>query len=383
VVASLLSACAQKGSEELYTNCKLTIPADQTQVSIGGFPRNSHRLASTGTVNVTVIMVDFPNATAAKTPAEVFAMVSGASSTFSEMSYDRFDYSMAPALQWFRMSKNSDQYSYDGYESHRAYIQEAVQLADSTVDFSNTDLLVVLADPDAQGIPVKGPAMVVSPGAGVTADGNEMLNVVTSGADLKTWGSIWLNHESTHALGLVDLYRYEPASQTTAGLLPDVGGFGYMGLNSFESNAPGLFAWERWVLGWLDDAQVLCGNPRIEGEINTLVTPLGTAGGQKAVVVPVSATKVVVVESRRANGIDAQIAKAGVVVYTVDSTVRSGYGPLEIFPKGSESDPLFTGSPRAAGESVTASGIKVEVISSDDAGDTVRISADAIWIDKN
>lgn len=377
-----LSGCTKKSDPTLYTNCKLTMPNNQSPVSIAGFPRNSYRLPSTGTVHVTVILVDFPDASATKTPDEAYAMVSGAAATFDEMSYGQMSYVMTPTLQWLRMSKNSTEYKFDTYQTHHSYIQEAVQLADSSVDFSNTDLLVILANPDSEGIGSSGPTMAVEPGSGVVADGKEMLNIVTSAHDLNEWGSIWLNHESTHSLGLVDLYAYEPTSDTIAGLLPFSGGFSYMGYNSFQSNAPGLTSWERWVLGWISDEQIHCINPRATGEVNSLITPIGEVGGQKAVVIPISATQVVVVESRRATGIDAQIAKTGALVYIVDSLAESGYGPIEVFPKGSDNDPLFTNSIRAAGESVDAGGMHIEVLTSDSSGDTVKITPNKFWIDK-
>lgn len=383
VLMGLLGACTKRTSDQLYTNCQLTKSDATSSISIGGFPRNANRIPSTGTVRVTVLMVDFPDAVATKTPAEAYAMISGATATFNEMSYGKMVYTMTPNLQWLRMDKNSTEYNFSTYNTHLEYIKKAVDLADATVDFSNTDLIVVLANPDSQGIGSRGPTLTTSPGYGITADGHEILNAITSAYDLNEWGSIWLNHESTHALGLVDLYAYKPSANTAAGLLPYTGGFSYMGYNSFSSNAPGLTAWERWVLGWLDDSQVLCSNPSIDGEINTLITPIGTTGGQKAVVVPVSATKVVVVESRRADGIDANISKTGALVYTVDSSIDSGYGPVRVYPKGAADDPLFTQSTRTTGESVTTSGIKVEVISSTSEGDTVRITSGQFWIDRD
>ncbi|MBS1983897.1 MAG: hypothetical protein JST16_06970 [Bdellovibrionales bacterium] len=373
----VLPACSKKRSDETFSNCKLPIASPRQDVAIGGFPRNQYRIATTGTVHVTIIMVDFPDAVATKTPAEAYALVSGATATFTEMSYGQLNYTMSPTLQWFRMSKASTQYSFSTSETHLAYLKEAVALADSTVNFSSTDLLVVLANPDSTGIGDRGPTYIGSPGGGVTADGNEMLNAITSGHDLNTWGSIWLNHESTHSMGLPDLYSF-----AAPGTLPFSGGFSYMGYNSFDSNAPGLTAWERWVLGWLDDSQVLCSNPRVDGAINTLITPIGVTGGQKAVVVPISDTKVVVVESRRANGIDANIGKTGALVYTVDSSVDSGYGPIQVYPRGGADDTLFVQSTRTTGESVAAGGIKVEVVSSTSAGDTVNITSDVLWIDR-
>lgn len=373
-----LIACAKKKADPLYSNCKLPIADGSGGVAIGGFPRYSTRLPSTGTVNATILFVDFSDAVATKTPAQAFAMISGATATFTEQSYSRMSYTMTPVLQWFRMSQPSTSYSYAG-TGHRSFIQEAVSLADATVNFATTDSLVIITNPDSTNFPI-GPAMAANTGWGVTADGNEMLNVVTSGYDLNNWGSIWLNHEVTHTLGLVDLYSY--AAPTYPDTLYYAGKFSYMGFNSFTSNSPGLTAWERWVLGWLDDSQMLCANPRASGEINTLITPIGTSGGQKAVVIPVGDTKAVVVESRRASGIDANIVKTGALVYTVDSSIPSGYGPISVFPKGGASDPYATTAPRAAGESVSVSGITVQVLSSDSSGDTVRITANKIWVEK-
>lgn len=372
-----LASCTQKKDDEeagprvIYTNCKVDAPDSNAPVRLG-WPRNPLRLKATGTVKTTVIMVDFPDAAATKTPAQAYAMISGATATFTEMSYGRMQYQFTPRLQWYRMSKASNQYTLNTFNGQRSYITEAVQLADADVDFSTTDSLVVLSNPDATGLGEAGPAFVSSPGYGVTADGNEMMNAATSGHDINTWGSIWLNHEVTHTLGLVDLYA---AGETTLnGLLKFIGEFSYMGLNSFSNNAPGLTAWERWLLGWIDDSQMLCKNPLVDGEQNITLSALHISGGTKAVVIPLSATAVLVVESRRANGIDANIAKTGVLVYTVDAAIETGHGPIQTYPINS-SDPLFLQAPRAVGESVSVGGFTVQVTASDSATDTVRVTA--------
>jgi len=376
----LLLSCTKKKTEqastEIFTNCKLPIADGGGGAAIGGFPRYPDRLPSTGTVQANVILVDFPDAVATKTPAEAYAMISGASATFSEMSYGRMQYALTPTLQWFRMSKASDQYDFGTFQGHKDYIQEAVGLADSTVDFSNTDSLVVISNPDASGTGNFGPAWVPSAGSGLTVDGNEILNAVTSAFDLNTWGSIWLNHEVTHNLGLVDLYASQPLNPSNPyDLLRFTGMFSYMGYNSSSSNSPGLTAWERWVLGWLDDDQVQCSNPKVDGEINTLITPLGATGGKKAVIIPIGATKVIVVESRRAQGIDSNLVKAGALVYTVDSSTPRGLGPIQVYPISS-SDPLYLQAPRASNEAVSVGGYRIQVSSSSADGDTIRITAE-------
>lgn len=384
IVSLLTPTACTKNATEFYTNCKLPIADGRGGVAIGGFPRYVSRLASTGTVNVTILMVDFPDSPAASTVATSYAKVSGAKQFFSDMSYGNFDYDMSePANVWFRMPKASTEYSFADYQSHLAYVQDAVTAADATVDFSTTDSLVIIQNPETTGISPIGPSMALSAGDGVTADGHEMLNIVTSGNDITTHDYLWLNHEVIHTLGLVDLYSSNPASSNFYDLLPYTGGFSLMGLSSVPSMfAPSLTAWERWVLSWLEDSQVKCVNPRKDGKITTLITPINDVGGMKAVIVPVGTTKVVVIESRRAQGVDANLSKTGALVYTVDSSIQSGRGPLKVFPAGGSTDPWFANSPRAAGESITVEGVKVEVISSTTEGDTVRVSADEVQIDK-
>ena len=355
------------------TECKLPVADGRGDVSIGGWPRITERSKTTGTVNATVIMVDFSDAPATMTPQAAFAKISGATATFSEVSYGQLNYSFNPQYKWYRMSKPSTQYAplTQSFFTHRAYIAEAAALADAEVDFSTTDNIIILANPDARGLGMAGPAFAAIRGNGLTLDGKYISNGTTSAYDLNYWKSIWLNHEITHAMGLVDVYA---ATRENAANSYDghryVGEFSYMGFSSFEGNAPGLFAFERWNLGWIDDSQIVCSSAK---EISQLITPVQSAGGIKAVIVPLSRTKALVVESRRAIGIDKNIAKTGALVYIVDSSLQSGYGPVKIYPSSVSTDPRYLRAPRAVGESVTVEGITVSVTSASSAGDTVSI----------
>lgn len=378
----VISGCKKKQKDEeedsidraSLTNCKIPVADGRGGVAIG-FPRYTERLKSTGKVVATVIMVDFSDSPATMTPDDAFKKISGAADTFSEMSYSKMQYDMTAIKHWYRMSKPSTSYKFNTYEAHRAYISEAVALADADVDFSLTDSLVILSNPDTTGLGEAGPAFTGSTGGGITADGREMLNATTSAHDLNTWGSIWLNHEITHTLGLVDLYAYDRTDTSNYyDTLRFTGEYSYMGYNSFKANSPGLTAWERWLLGWLDDDQVTCANPFKDGEITVDLTPISDKGGKKAIVIPLSETQVVVVESRRAKGIDQNITKPGVLVYTVDSSKQSGKGSIQVFPTSSD-DPRFLKSTRAKDESVTIEGLKIDVTASSDEGDSVRLTA--------
>ena len=359
---------------DLLADCKLPVADGRGDISIGGWPRIDERLKSTGGVIATVVMVDFPDAPASMTPTDAFARISQSADVFNEMSYGKLSYTFKPALKWYRMSKKSTDYVAGGWTfiKHREYITEAAKLADVDIDFSKTDSLIILANPDSTGIGNSGPAFAAIRKNGITLDGKYISNGATSAYDLNNWKSIWLNHEVTHTLGLVDLYastQSNPANRYDG--FRYTGEFSYMGFSSYESNAPSLFAFERWNLGWINDSQIKCLK---DAKSTELISPVQTSGGVKAVIIPISRTKAVVIESRRAIGIDKNIAKSGALVYVVDSSIQSGQGPVKVFPSDVSSDPRYLKAPRAFGESVTTEGITVKVTKSDASGDTVEIT---------
>src|SRR5262249_3139662 len=153
--------------------------------------------------------------------------------------------------------------------------KEAMDLADPYGDFSDADAVYVIANPAVTAI-TYGPAFTAtSPDTALSADGNTIYNGVTSGNDMTFWGSLWLNHEVLHTMGLVDLYAYQGDAHRF------VGDFSVMGLIS--GKAPDLLAYERWLLGWLDDNQIVCQSSKDE---TTTLTPIEVEGGTKAVMVP-------------------------------------------------------------------------------------------------
>ena len=359
---------------DLLADCKLPGADGRGDVSIGGWPRIDERLKSTGGVIATVVMVDFPDAPASMTPTDAFARISPSADVFNEMSYGKLSYTFKPQLKWYRMSKKSTDYVAGGWTfiKHREYITEAAKLADVDIDFSKTDSLIILANPDSTGIGNSGPAFAAIRKNGITLDGKYISNGATSAYDLNNWKSIWLNHEVTHTLGLVDLYAFTQSNSANRyDNLRYTGEFSYMGFSSYESNAPSLFAFERWNLGWINDSQIKCLK---DAKSTELISPVQTSGGVKAVVIPISRTKAVVIESRRAIGIDKNIAKSGALVYVVDSSIQSGQGPVRVFPSDVSSDPRYLKAPRALGESVTTEGVTIKVTKSDDSGDTVEIT---------
>lgn len=351
--------------------CKLPEAAYHGDVGLG-FPRYSTRMASTGTVSAKVIFVDFPDAPATETPEQAFSRISpGASDFFRAVSYNRMNLQLEPHFVWLRMSNSSADYMFQrgfSFDLHRAYIQEAIALADADVDFSKADAVYVIANPQAESISF-GPGFTpLDSSVGITADGNTITNGATSGFDIKDWGFLWLNHEAGHTLGLVDLYAFENNTNNYDGFHRFVGNFGVMGYSI--GKAPEPFAYERWLLGWLDDNQIVCQASNSEA---TTLLAIEEQGGIKTVMVPISSTSAVVVESRRALGYDSQLVKSGALVYLIDTSIPTGDGPIKIFPV-IDNDPYRDQSPLAVGESVIVENITITVIAATETSDTVQVT---------
>ena len=328
-----------------------------------GFPRVAERQKAVGDVHVAVIFVDFSDAVATRTPQNVFAILSPtAENYFRAVSYGRMNLILEPSFVWKRMSGATTQYGWSSltHINHRTYIQEAVNLAGG-VNFANSDAITVISNPDA-GALSNGPTFVGTPSSGITASGKFFMNATTSGRDLVNWGGYWLNHEMGHSMGLADLYAYSGAAHRF------VGGYSLMGLIS--GFAREFFAWERWLFGWIDDAQVSCA---AAGTSEVVLSPVERSGGIKMVVVPTGLTSAVVVESRRAEGYDTNGAfSPGALVYFIDTAVGSGNGVLKVLPLN-DADSSKGGAPLQVGQSLSSGGVTVTLVSQDANGDRVRV----------
>lgn len=267
------------------------------------------------------------------------------------------------------MSRPSGEYEAEmaTFEGHRAYIQEAVDLAEAEVDFSGYDQIVVLVGPEVRGIS-SSRAFVGGATNGIQADGRVIPNAVTAGSDSGGWGPLWLNHEAGHSFGLADLYAFDYDTAVTSDQHRFVGGFSLMGF--IGGRAPEQLAWERWQLGWLADNQIACQTTSRE---TTVLLPIETPGGTKAVIVPIGGGRAVVVESRRQLGHDTLLRKEGALVYVVDPALATGTGPIQVVP-ASPTDALRDQSPLAEGESVTIEGVTVTVVHAGPDGDTVEVT---------
>lgn len=320
-------------------------------------------MRTTGNVRAAVLFADFEDAPASLTPEDLFAYLDpGAEEYYADLSYGQMQFELVPHLVWLRLPGVSTDYDNTTFDGEGGLIRLAANLADAGFDFSGFDMIIVLTDPFTSPF-AYGPAFTGGDFygyGGIDVDGVRINNGTVSGQDLNYWGYTWLNHETGHLMGLADLYLYaDPANN-----MRYVSDWGSMGM--INGLGQEFFGWERWQLEWLDDVQVACFP---EGGTATL-TAIEVAGGYKIVVVPLNENQALVIESRRAIGYDNRLPEGGVLVYTVDSAIASGEGPLHIQPEGTD----LMSAPLAAGESLTVNGVIITVLASDGLTDTIQVS---------
>jgi M6 family metalloprotease-like protein len=364
--------------------CRLPnqVGADRSSV---GFPISPERIPSSGNVNVAVLFVDFPDAPALQggtatadeqtSTHDLFVeIVSDAERYLEVMSYGTFDVTFRPLHRWLRMPHNLS-IDYSDFESGRfmgtrrlSLIGDAIGLADPDFDFEDIDSVVVIATPETDSI-----KRAMAHRGLFYADGQHIGNAISLGSSGWQWpGGFTIAHELGHNLGLPDLYD-RSVKLDSEGNLPDeadrfVGKFGNMGGRWLDQGHE-MFAWSRWQLGWLRDTQVTC---ITTFPTSVQLTPLPTPGGIKVVVVPLTETTALVVESRRILGYDFYLRNEGALVYKIDTSVPGGEGPIVV---GSVSKPPDASALLGPGEVWNWDGYSVTVKEVTPEGDLVEITA--------
>ena len=387
-----------------------------TSNSTAGFPLPSWAAPSMGTMRVAVLFLEFPDARATYSTREEAALgLPFAEEYLEAASYGQIDVEFVPLHGWLRAERNVDDYlvEYAIGESRAAASAEAIRLADPVFDFTAHHVVMTVL-----------PSAFFGAGDHTAASAHTDEGVIRSMARINTvprseggepgqWGKT-AAHELAHGLGLLDLYPYDADRHE----LPEAppariwvhSEFGLMGLNTaFPAHpedgrlevtgrhtygprvagytsyldAREMLAWSRWQLGWLDESQVRCiTTPDARVTLGPVADP-GDAAAMAAI--PLSDTEVLVVESRRKIGYDAEeerrhpdgalievpaLATEGVLVYTVDASVGSGELPMKVAgdPGNGQVDdyPILT-----RGDRVVVRGYTVGVVSDD--GDTYTV----------
>jgi M6 family metalloprotease-like protein len=248
------------------------------------------------------------------------------------------------------------------------YVADIVRELDPQVDFTNIDVVVVMAPPTIKSNQVAySPAMPYPEFAPLVTAERSIYNATMTGADAWRIPMI-IVHEFGHLLGWVDTYVLPLPSGPYEDTFQFTGAWDIMG-----AMRKGLFGWHRFYQGWLEDAEILCVNST--GDVTTRLAPLGaTTKTPELLLMRGNSGKLVAVEVRRPGTMDEFVSAAtqGVLVYTIDADLPTGKGPIRVQGISlSRSDYLAT-APLKPGQSITVDGWTITVVSSDSSGDTIR-----------
>ncbi len=345
-----------------------------------GFPMKPERMNLINSPTVQFLAIDFLGHRATTKPADDYKDVTdtlqafyGAMGTKSV----KIDFSL-PA-DYTDLPKTVEEYGLDadffagGFKgqtqlNYWSYVRTVIAAVDKDIDFTGVETIVIASPPGIKnkqiGVFV---AEAATPGAGFATNEGVIQNVLIRGndeiRDLDNW-----THEFGHMLGMTDIRNTQ-----------DLGNQKSDGMGVFDLMAnptlPELLVWQRFLLGILNDDQMRC----VTNQASTthwlspveLVTP-----NPKGVVIPLSSTTALVVESRRRLGFDVNMGREteGALVYRVDTKIRYNLSPVKIvYPARSVDREWETDSTLRLGESVTSDGWKITVTETGKFGDVVKV----------
>jgi M6 family metalloprotease-like protein len=343
-----------------------------------GFPKVANRLPSFGHIKALIVPVDFTDISGKDDPLTYFGRIAeGVSTFYFKQSYGQlaFDFEVVPT--WIHAPFTSTKFGTGGSVGNgdpKGYLNAVIALTDGAIDYSSYDAVYYL-------VPKEMPMANMGWGPAITyphwISSGVIMNGATGGADMYyvenngivggTWK--WMAHETGHAFGLFD-EDLNHASQS-------LGHWSIMAM-SWSNHAIELGAWDRYLQGWLPQSQVNCvefSSLTVDGSV-TKISPVVRLDKEiKTILIPVTSSKMLVIESRKKESLDnIATTNEGVLVYTVDMKKGQLGGGYEIQKRVGSTDPNFEDAALRAGDSITVSGVKINVTELSNAGDSVKIS---------
>jgi M6 family metalloprotease-like protein len=322
-----------------------------------GFPRPENRLPNKGTLNFKVLFAKSSGSTIAneKSAQDLYKKLQPevVSSFYNQVSNDSVTkIQFEPHYSWIEFDKLESLQDAAGADisrvesEWRTFVSKTLETADSQIDFTKSDGVIIILDPNSSYLRL---------GYGLadeyTVDGKEISSVMILGRAYVQVGirsPYLVIHELGHLFGLPDLYSYIDAFNTNQDSTDTVAYFSVM--NKAAVGGIGYFGWEKYILGWLDDPQIICHKA---GEVAGNLVPLSKKSGLKMIAIPISSSEVLVVENRTKEGIDKMIPNPGIIAYVVNSSIESGKNPIKV---------LNNMKPIKIGSYLIYNNVKIEVL---------------------
>jgi len=353
-------------------------------------PTNQLYIKAKGPLLAVMLFVDFPDVE--KLPKDdpfvVGANILGkAKELFATQSYGNMSLHVQfPVNSWKQMPRDSTFYackdkkdkkekrSFCGNDIERdrdirKYLGDVKDIFQNDVDFSQFDMIFVVATKNAIKLPISPAISDCKDCAGCS---NFVFDhaVLFGGDSFNDLQGRLLVHETGHLLGLPDLYPVPFSDKDD-----EVGGWAMM---SNHHLATGFIGWHRHKLGWLDDSRK---HYLPSGSQQFTLTPLSASGGISMIVVPIddkiNPSEVFVIEQAQPMmDKNNNVFGEGVLIYTVDAKIRSEDKPIKILPSKSgvhQDFGVMFEAPFVEGEEYNAPSGKLKVKVLDKIGDSYKV----------
>ncbi|MES2149255.1 MAG: DUF4214 domain-containing protein [Pseudomonadota bacterium] len=344
-----------------------------------GFPKVRVRLPSYGRLRALIVPLDFPDVAGSDNPASFFgALANDVRDFYLKQSYGRLAMEFDIVPNWVRMPFSVSKYGFGATVNSgdfNSYRRDVLALTDTQIDYSQYDAVYFL-------VPKEMPFAMMGWGPATTnanwTSSGYVINGATGGADMYyneahgITGAMWkwMAHETGHAFGLYD----EDLNHASATL----GSWSIMAMN-WSNHAIEHNGWDRYLQGWISGSQAACvarESLSTAGSNITLSPLVRQDMDTKVAMVPLSTSKILVIESRKNEGFDhIDASRQGVLVYTVDMKIGTLGGGYQTVRRPGSVEANYEDAALRVGESVTVDGVVVTVVASSVDGDTIKLNS--------
>jgi M6 family metalloprotease-like protein len=317
--------------------------------SVTGFPRSDHPFKLTnGKYKISVVPIEWPDLRGTNDIfTELDEAIAKVNAWYSIYTRGKVSFEWDLHREWVTLPnsaanysqsetlQNTGQWSEDNTKAIDKFWKSALKASDPTVDFSGTEMVFFILPPQQETV---AEFNLWPPGTGtyLTDEGPIQRGFTPGSFHFRDGNAVWMFwiHEMLHYFKLPDLYWSDQNSVKQSDFtLP--GPMQEFDILSNQSGATkSLNGWLMWIADWANEGELLCLTAETFKPTSFAIYPNHlTDSSLKSVIVKLSETSAVVIESRRKTEFDAprlSRSREGVLVYHVNTKLGHGEGALTV-----------------------------------------------------